>query len=142
VDGFSPALFTIADHRSTRFPLADAHAAQPCIACHTQTAGDNGALYRRYVFGDLACAVCHADVHAGQFSDVAPNKSCDVCHRATRWQDLVFDHDLDSAYPLVGAHRIVACVKCHLTVENKGKRFVRYRPIDAACKSCHPIENP
>ncbi len=142
VDGFVPALFTVADHGRTRFPLADAHAAQPCIACHTQETGDGGELYRRYVFDDLRCAGCHDDPHAGQFASAAPPKACESCHRAKRWQELAFDHDRDSAYPLVGAHRNVGCEKCHLTFEEHGKQTVRYRPIDTACNTCHPIENP
>ena len=141
-DGFVPALFTIADHDSTRFSLADAHLAQPCIGCHTQVADDKGKLYRRYVFGDIACASCHEDIHAGQFARSSPKKSCEDCHRATRWADLRFDHDRDSSYPLVGAHRNVECRRCHLAFEENGKQTVRYRPIDTACKTCHPIENP
>jgi len=38
VAGFSPATFTVADHARTAYPLAGAHLATPCVACHARPA--------------------------------------------------------------------------------------------------------
>ncbi|MDH3215032.1 MAG: hypothetical protein OEN01_01920, partial [Candidatus Krumholzibacteria bacterium] len=153
-EGFLPSLFTLADHEKTRYPLTGSHLAQPCIACHTEIADKRGAR-RRYKFDDKSCEGCHEDVHVAQFKqhgrwrpvgqEATPQKmrnqkQCQDCHRITFWTDLDFDHDRDTSYSLVGAHRNVRCQGCHLAVGERGKRFVRYRPIGHACKTCHDIQ--
>jgi len=135
VGGFVPARYTTADHAKTRFVLAGAHLAQPCVACHKVDSFPSGARCRRFVFADVACASCHRDPHAGQFT-TAPAKACGDCHTNGAWKELDFDHDRDTRYRLEGQHRAVACAKCH--VETSGA--VRYRSTPTRCEACHTGE--
>lgn len=139
-NGFLPALFTTEDHQKTRFPLEGAHLAQPCISCHLEVQHADGDKYRIFVVEDRRCETCHEDIHFGQFTSKKPRKICVDCHKTTRWRDLLFEHDRDSTYPLEGEHRRVACSGCHKPVTEKGQTFVRYKPIDPSCKTCHTQE--
>jgi hypothetical protein len=62
------------DHDSdTNFPLAGAHDALACTACHADPAADAGAL-------STSCGTCHRadDVHDGQFG-----QNCGSCHQSS-----------------------------------------------------------
>lgn len=133
VGGFRPAQYTVADHADTRFPLDGAHLAQPCVACHRPSPGSQVAVYR---IEDTRCHACHEDVHAGQFA----KKVCQSCHITDRWQDVLLDHDRDTSYRLEGEHRRVVCGGCHVSVTAGGRTFVRYKPIDPSCSTCHTRE--
>ena len=125
---FTPTTFTSAAHDSTRFPLTGAHAATPCSACHPAAAGapvgSGRVQFRR---ADLSCAACHQDPHGGQFAarhvagsgpaaplEAAAHVACTPCHNTAAWDSLSFDHG-STRYPLRGAHRTLACAKCHVT---------------------------
>ncbi|RMF63084.1 MAG: hypothetical protein D6743_11260 [Calditrichaeota bacterium] len=137
VQGFLPARFTSADHAKTRFALTGAHLATPCVACHKLQKVSRGGAFRIFRFQTTSCRSCHEDIHRGQFTKVKPVKNCNQCHLTSAWQQLVFDHDRDSRFALVGAHRKVACRDCHKQVRFKKLVFVLYRPIDPACQTCH-----
>lgn len=137
VQGFLPASFSARDHDMCRFPLSEAHRAQPCVACHTPIEQGELAGARRYRFESLKCAACHADVHGGQFAERNPPKDCEACHRSTYWRDIAFDHVRDTAFPLEGAHLKVPCQGCHRLEKASGYELVRYRPVATSCKSCH-----
>lgn len=137
--GFSPALYSVADHKATKFPLEGAHLAQPCMACHGTVDEAGEALWRFRIDGSR-CTKCHNDIHNGQFSAGKPNKRCEDCHNVNAWHELAFDHDRDSSYRLEGEHRTVPCSGCHKPVVVKGVRFVRYKPIDPSCANCHTRE--
>ncbi|MFN7980522.1 MAG: cytochrome c3 family protein [Vicinamibacterales bacterium] len=117
---FNTATF---DHaRVTGFALDGKHAnlAGGCAACHKQ---------RSYLTLKTECATCHEDVHKGRMG-----ASCQACH-STRmaFKDVTittpFDHS-KAAFQLTGAHRTVACEKCHVDRVYKGVAF-------SACTSCH-----
>jgi hypothetical protein len=137
VDGFLPPLFTVADHANTRFDLTGAHRAQPCFACHPTARADDGKDYRFFAVDGTRCENCHRDVHAGQFSASSPPKDCTTCHGLDAWLPVAFEHDRDSGYKLEGEHRRVQCRGCHVAVTVDGNTFVRYKPIDPSCKTCH-----
>jgi hypothetical protein len=99
-----------------------------------------------------ACSSCHEDVHRGQFAeggigragaataagDGAGKGSCASCHTTKSFTDLVFDHDKDSRFPLVGTHARTPCAGCHRPQsEGAASVFIRYKPLDLACGSCH-----
>jgi hypothetical protein len=100
-----------------------------------------------------ACNQCHEDVHLGQFtegklaarvggrlaSEVAEGSdTCAQCHKITSFADLTFDHDKDSRFALTGKHADTPCAGCHRPQKiANGRTFVRYKPIDLACASCH-----
>ncbi len=136
INGFRPALYTIADHQQTRFKLVGAHLAQPCFACH-KTATDADGEYRTFTVADRTCTGCHTDIHRGQFAANEPIKQCTDCHDMDTWHELKFNHDTDTRYKLVGAHRRVTCEGCHQKSIADGTAFTRYRGIDTACKACH-----
>ncbi len=141
VSGFAPSQFTIERHnQESAFKLAGAHLAQPCPICHVTPKKGKGAKVMKFSFEKTDCVACHSDIHFGQFTVTSPEKGCVDCHGADAWQELVFDHNRDSKYVLEGAHAQTLCQNCHKTEKRKGKRFVRYRPLDSACKSCHSLE--
>jgi hypothetical protein len=140
VDGFTPSTFTAADHAATRFELKGAHMAQPCTACHPVVETAGGDSYRRYRIDDTACESCHRDPHFGQFSRSRRPKDCTACHGMDEWRPVTFDHDRDSSYRLEGQHRRVSCGGCHVEVTEGGNAFIRYKPIDPSCQTCHSAQ--
>jgi hypothetical protein len=69
-----------------------------------------------------------------------PARSCDACHRTTRFKDAIFEHNNPTftSYPLEGRHATVACGKCHPTVKvAREVETVRYRPMPHFCEECH-----
>ncbi len=147
---FTPTTFTIAAHDSTRFPLDGAHAATPCSACHPLLSGAaRGSGQVQFRHADLACVSCHADPHGGQFAgrhvpgtrpaaatETASRAACTPCHVTAAWDAVAFDHD-STRYPLRGAHRTLACGKCH-TAPAPG-RPIRFAGLPLTCNGagCH-----
>lgn len=124
------------DHARTGFRLDGSHADLPCVACHA------GEVYKGV---PKDCVGCHAvqDPHGK-----ALGADCASCHGATRWTEVRFDHDRDTAFALKGAHRAAKCETCHApgTVA-KGTRTdcaschaaddVHKTALGADCASCH-----
>jgi hypothetical protein len=111
------------DHLArTRFALIGAHAKLDCHVCHT-------APVAAQKLG-TDCVSCHRseDPHGGKVQG-----GCESCHGQDSWRrDSSFDHDL-SAYPLLGLHRVVACVQCHTTLA--------YGAAASTCIGCHSRED-
>ncbi len=124
------------NHDSTDFALTGAHAEASCGSCHTETTRPSGAEVVQYHGLDQTCRSCHAsdNPHREQFA----GQSCQTCHDTRSFTAAAnFDHDR-ADFALTGAHADVACQSCH--TEEKapdGTPFVRYRPLDASCSSCH-----
>jgi hypothetical protein len=131
------------DHDRTRFRLEGRHQAAACRACHSDTAAGEARAVLRFKGKSMACGNCHHDPHMGQFSVKTGNAPgatpCDRCHSATGWPAEKFDHDRDSQFPLTGAHRALACGKCHLAETRDGFSFIRYKPVPHRCDSCHGV---
>jgi len=109
------------DHAAeTGFPLDGLHAplARECSRCHKT---------RSFLTLSPACASCHSDVHKGTLGS-----ACATCHATGvpfRQASRTFDHGR-SAFPLAGAHRDVACARCHRDGRFKGLAFQE-------CSACH-----
>jgi len=131
--GFAPALFTAEDHAEATFALTGAHLAQPCASCHVAVTTASGTTFEKFRFQRTDCAACHRDEHHQQF---AP-KTCEACHIVDGWHSVDFVHDRDSSYKLDGEHRGVVCSGCHVSVGADGGSFIRYKPIDPSCETCH-----
>lgn len=136
---WKPSLF---DHdRQSAFKLEGAHRTAPCMGCHKAgvlPGGSTGIMYRST---SRRCADCHSDVHGGQFSIDAQPPACDRCHQVQQWKPSAFDHNTQSAFKLEGAHRDVACPKCHTTRrEVAGKSVLFYKPTPHRCSDCHGFE--
>ena len=122
----------------TGYPLAGAHAAAACSACHAplRPADALGRTWGRAL--GSGCADCHADPHGGQFAAEGEG-DCARCHTSARADLLAFDHERDARFALGAAHAEVACSACHMEVEQAGTRFVRYRPLGTQCVDCHGV---
>ncbi|MCB9880953.1 MAG: hypothetical protein H6832_10145 [Planctomycetes bacterium] len=129
---FRPVDFGIEDHTATAMPLDGAHAAVSCNSCHQR---DGKKLAFRGL--DTACASCHEDVHRGQFRVTKTGvTTCTKCHSTSgTFDDVRFDHQRDTRFPLDGSHQKVACAACH---KPEGfPQFVRYKPLPVDCAGCH-----
>ncbi|MEY4139701.1 MAG: hypothetical protein RLZZ371_1883 [Pseudomonadota bacterium] len=110
------------NHAMARFALAGRHLLLECKSCH---------LTLRYKDARSDCYSCHQkhDKHKLAFG-----KQCESCHNVRAWVLVSFDHDKQTSYPLEGAHRQVACEKCHTKPAATDKRSA---PIGSKCVSCH-----
>jgi hypothetical protein len=108
----------------TGFALADSHAGLECESCH------EGSVFEQTKTSE--CVSCHLedDSHAGINGTV-----CSDCHRPTEWLNVMFDHAVDTDFPLRGSHAEAACADCHVD------------PIAVAlpqmqCVGCHADDEP
>jgi hypothetical protein len=49
----------------------------------------------------------------------------------------VFNHDVQSSFPLTGAHKGAPCRSCHKEERSGGQTIVRFKPLPSQCESCH-----
>ncbi len=141
---FSPSTFTLARHKQTKFPLAGAHVAVPCVECHNARRPKPN-VPAPYHFADLSCTTCHEDIHRGQFkqqmaklrADGRPG-GCETCHGINDWHELSrFDHD-QTAFKLVGAHKAASCIACHRPPNNEvSLKNVSFKGAPNVCADCH-----
>lgn len=109
-----------------RLRLIGKHFTAKCSACHNdkrmRPVGKRGETV-------YTCNDCHQadDPHKGTLGD-----NCTRCHTMMGWkgEELLFDHNTMTQYPLDKDHRNVACAKCH----EKG----RWKPLSTTCEACHP----
>ncbi len=141
------------DHGTTGFLLEGAHASAPCASCHqAKTAAPEG-IHIRYRKGterrafprpdveDGTCLTCHEDRHAGVFADRDDAGDCSGCHRQDAWLPARFDaqrHDRETSFPLEGAHRVVACMSCHV----EETQVPTFRLDASTCQDCHAATSP
>jgi hypothetical protein len=134
------------DHDRTRFRLQGRHEAANCRACHLDSASAGARAILRFKGKSMVCATCHHDPHMGQFSEKTGGTpgpaGCERCHFPSSWAAEKFDHDRDSSFPLTGAHRSLACGKCHLPEIKNGSSFIRFKPVPHRCDSCHGMKIP
>jgi hypothetical protein len=145
VQDFHRSLFTIAKHRSTRFALTGGHVAVPCLECHRVGAAHRTDKIMAFDFEDRTCTACHSDPHRGEFNEQMARRQadsskvgCEACHTTVKWKELNrFDHS-QTAFPLVGAHRGVACGDCHRPPAMETTlRNVNFRAAPKQCLACH-----
>lgn len=123
------------DHSKTDFPLEGKHMQTSCFKCHGDSTKTADRTAMRFAGVKTECQTCHADIHRAQFAvDDATN--CSRCHTPVNWKAPKFDHQ-SARFKLDGAHRNVACGKCHPTLTDGLGQFAKYKPIDTSCVSCH-----
>ncbi|MEZ5458501.1 MAG: cytochrome c3 family protein [Steroidobacteraceae bacterium] len=110
------------DHDKTRFPLRDAHREVRCDACH---------LGGKYAKTPTACVACHTpdDVHRG-----SRGEQCGDCHTQVDWKTSRFDHERETGFALLGAHRTIDCAACHTSGDMKVE-------LPRTCIGCHRADD-
>ena len=125
------------DHNQTKFPLEGKHGSTQCIKCHAAPAANGAPPKLTMVGAKSQCGDCHKDIHRGQFASAKKVTDCKSCHSPRDWHVTTFDHDKASKFHLEGKHKTVACVKCHLPTTSKDGTWVKYKPLETTCVSCH-----
>lgn len=134
VQGFRPARYGPEEHQKSAYPLAGAHLAVACDACHRRSAGQKTASYQQ---AHARCLDCHKDPHKGETDRYAKQKSCEACHRVDSWRKVDFAHDA-TRFPLTGGHAKTACTACHKKVDvGTPRERIRYADLPLACDACH-----
>jgi len=145
VEAYKPSTFTVVGHKQTHFALTGGHLAVPCSDCHKESADlrpEPAVIYR---WKNLNCTSCHADPHQGQFTarmqqaraDGSP-AGCEACHTTKSWKEVSgFDHS-KTRFPLLGAHRVTACIDCHKPPNLERKLInVDFKSAPTQCEDCH-----
>jgi hypothetical protein len=132
--GFRPALFGVALHATTPFPLAGHHVAVACSKCHQKEPTQGRRL--DWTLSKTACADCHENPHGNQFAKEMQQSGCATCHTPMDWDIPKIDH---SIWPLTGAHASTPCAACHSATEQdrKAGSGPSYRLAPRACDGCH-----
>lgn len=107
------------DHSKTDFDLRGKHVDVKCKECH---------IDGRYKDTPTRCVECHRKdddkSHKGVFG-----QKCEKCHGEKSWkEDILFNHDQDTKFPLRDKHRDAKCSSCHKAQDEK---------LKTACVSCH-----
>ena len=132
-----PASYDLARHNRETYVLTGAHVAVACVSCHKPVRQGGPPQFK---LPSRECIACHreTDPHADQF----PGRVCTECHVTETFKVAAFDH-AKTRYPLDGAHKDVACAKCHtVTVAPNGRSITRYRPLETTCRACHGAAIP
>lgn len=110
------------DHAAeTGYALTGAHARAICLGCHN----DRGPVQ---TFALRGCVGCHQDVHYGQLGN-----DCSECHRDETWEAFgQIELHYNTRFPLVGAHLVTACWRCH-----PGAEVGKFLPTATECVVCH-----
>jgi len=118
------------DHSKTSFPLVGRHASVACEKCHATGSNFAGVAHE-------TCAICHADVHRGQFNRYT---GCESCHDENGFTPVRFsvaDH-ARTRFPLEGAHVAQPCVACHQqATAPDGTSYRQFAVADTRCETCH-----
>lgn len=149
VTAFSPARFSLDDHQKTAYPLAGAHLAVACDACHrpggaettrpgvVRTAAPGPARNARFKFPSTRCVDCHKDPHRGETERLTKQEGCEGCHRVDSWRQVSFDHGR-TRFVLSGGHAKPACVACHTKIEaGTPRERLQMAGLTSSCQGCH-----
>lgn len=123
------------DHTPTGFELEGRHKAISCVSCHKPD--QPGVPAEKVAFAGLQkeCTSCHDNIHDRQF-EAEGITDCTRCHQYEAWKPSTFDHST-ARFALDGAHKDVACSKCHKEEEQDGKKIVMYKMDEFECATCH-----
>jgi len=154
VEGFKPSTYTVAQHKTSAYPLVGKHETVKCEACHrknppgvaTGRLGTSGVLMR---MARERCRDCHSDDHGGQLAARPDRGACEPCHRVEGWKPSTFtarDH-AKLKLGLAGKHNSIPCAACHGPTrkglpplpgpEAPGKAGVAVVLKDPSCVACH-----
>jgi hypothetical protein len=109
------------DHDLTQFPLLGSHREAVCEDCHSTHA---------FLDAPEECVDCHRedDVHVARFGE-----DCAECHVPVDWLAWRFDHDIETDFPLDGAHVGLDCHGCHRDAVSETAAI----ELSTSCAGCH-----
>lgn len=133
---WKPATFSHESPSYRGFRLEGRHKDVKCEKCHKKDEStvpryDDKSWpqvhYKPIGYDRCDTSACHPDPHKRLF---VPRR-CDECHVAADWKNMsaVFDHTLDTHFPLTGKHKTAKCDECH---KNK-----TWKPVAMDCLACH-----
>ncbi len=141
------------DHAATSFPLAGAHAAAACQACHQPGRPPSTEVLRmRYARGTErasfprplaeSCASCHLPRHTAP-ETASRWRDCEACHSDLGWAPSPYDvaRHAEASFVLTGAHVVTPCVACHQDPD-RGQAAFTLRLPDQSCAGCHEADDP
>lgn len=141
------------DHSETDFGLSGAHAGAECSLCHTARGLVTTALHISPLRGTAdrvypipawsSCASCHVDTHGGELTPGTSGGACESCHGDFEWSPSTFGlarHEVDTAFPLTGAHLTTPCTACHNT--DARRDTAPTFSVDSDCAACHQADDP
>jgi hypothetical protein len=113
--------FSFDHEKQTGIALRGAHEEAACLRCHN----DFGPVS---AYTDRGCGGCHLDPHQAKLGG-----DCESCHNEENWRPrgLIADHAA-RGFPLVGAHAVTACEKCHIRAP-----VGEFRGAPRRCEACH-----
>jgi cytochrome b subunit of formate dehydrogenase len=135
-NGWTGTALTFVHNTDSAYALAGQHNTVACIKCHKPPSRDGSLGTALFKGLPGTCSGCHDDPHRKQFAG-----DCTACHSTAGWkkEQLSFDHNKTSQFPLLGKHAVVACEKCHTAVAPGAHLgFARFRGLPSACADCHP----
>jgi hypothetical protein len=123
-------------HNLTGYDLTGAHKTIDCRKCHqADFVEDAGLKKRKETFLGLRqdCNACHKDSHQKTLGN-----DCAKCHTTEKFAPASkFNHD-KTDFALVGKHKTVQCIDCHLKETKNGEAFQRFAGVPFKnCNSCH-----
>jgi hypothetical protein len=111
---------TTFDHAAkTAFVLNGAHGEIACADCHVENKFEQSL--------ETECIACHVDddEHEG-----LNGPACETCHTTSVWSKVLFSHDAETEFPLLGGHAEIACAACHTAPVHEVR-------LETDCYACH-----
>ncbi|MGE0353609.1 MAG: hypothetical protein AB7I33_09820 [Gemmatimonadales bacterium] len=151
VEGFRPGTFSVASHRSTRYPLEGRHQQVACSACHVRrpAGAELGTSHVLLRPAFATCRSCHADDHGSQLATRPDSGACSACHTVAGWNRTTWPVERHASLrvTLEGKHGAAACAACHgpdrpglppLPARAVlGRAGVAIRVPEVRCAECH-----
>lgn len=138
------------DHKhDANYALNGKHSETKCKDCHNSNKDRPYlSVYKWKHFTQSNCLVCHTDPHRYSSASLKViNKNptqCSICHDESGWKKIHnFSHNLDTRYPIDGAHKSLKCAQCHLEVNklpiDKKMPGIYHWPKlnELTCENCH-----
>lgn len=153
LNGFDPARFPIAAHQESGYPLAGAHLAVACDACHVPLDGaqiqslvrsrkirpsrDTDKPVLRYSYPSTLCTACHENPHESSLDRFMLERDCLTCHEIAGWRRIDFNHGRTD-HDLQGGHQRAGCVDCHRVGDPNHVRLqLQFDGLSQDCVACH-----
>lgn len=148
-DAFRPSIVDADVHRGFSYPVEGAHRRVPCERCHKELQsrpvspapppGPGKAAILLFALDGGNCQGCHKSPHGEMFALRRDHGACAGCHGDNSFRPASrFDHDRDTHFPLLRAHRNLPCLRCHVqALDASGVMTPVYRPLSMECKACH-----